>query len=365
MKPPKPQNKLIRLLTATLFLFMQINPAWAAAVTHNVDTDFAGAKLRVSNTDTPPAVKLESYYQESAADPYTAGLWHFDGNTNDSSGKSHNGTLAGDATVSGAAKFMGNVLTLDGTGDWLSVPDSADFTFGSTDFSIDFWVRFNSVATVQVFIGRFQAPNRDFAIYYNTDKTLHFAYSTDGGTPIDNGRSWTPITNTWYHIAAVRSSTAVKLFVNGSQLGTDISVGTNSFYDTSVVLGIGRDSLDTANYLNGYLDELRITKGRALTPEEIKAAASRKPYAVYTSPAIDAGASTTWDTLSWSESGVRTGDGETLADSTGLVAPVEFQRAFRDIRRLFRGFLRRLQRNAYQLRLHRQPRRRLRKRLDH
>ena len=76
--------------------------------------------------------------------------------------------------------------------------------------------------------------------------------------------------------------------------------------------------------LNGYLDEYRIIKGRALTPEEIKAAASRRPYAVYTSPAIDSGASVNWDTLSWTESGVNTGDGETLYNTNSLVAQWNF-----------------------------------------
>ena len=144
MKPPKPQNKLIRLLTATLFLFTQLNPAWAAAVTHSLDADFAGAKNRVSDTDATAVPKLESYYQESAADPYTVGLWHFNGNANDSSGKTHNGTLADTATVSGATQFMGNVLALDGTGDYMSVPDSEDWAFGTGDFSIDFRVKFNA-----------------------------------------------------------------------------------------------------------------------------------------------------------------------------------------------------------------------------
>ena len=72
------------------------------------------------------------------------------------------------------------------------------------------------------------------------------------------------------------------------------------------------------------MDELRILKGRALTPEEIKAAASRRPNAVYTSPVLDASASVRWDTLNWTEGGVRTGDGETLYTSSGLVAQWNF-----------------------------------------
>src|SRR3989338_5150846 len=85
-------NKLARLITAAVFLFMQINPVLAASITHSADTDFAGTLNRISDTDTTAAPKLEAYYQEPAADPYTVGLWHFDGNGNDSSGKSHTAT---------------------------------------------------------------------------------------------------------------------------------------------------------------------------------------------------------------------------------------------------------------------------------
>src|SRR3989338_6506350 len=144
-KTQKNRNKWMRLLTATVFLFMQITPAWAAAITHSADADFAGVMDRVRDTDTTATPKLEAYYQESAADPYTVGLWHFDGDSNDSSGKAHNGTLADTATVSGATQFMGNVLTLDGTGDYLTVPDSDDWAWGTADFSVDLWVKFNSI----------------------------------------------------------------------------------------------------------------------------------------------------------------------------------------------------------------------------
>ena len=57
---------------------------------------------------------------------------------------------------------------------------------------------------------------------------------------------------------------------------------TNGFY-----VGIDRDG--TSNGWDGYIDEVRVIKGRALTVEEIKAAASRRySYAVYTSPVVDA-----------------------------------------------------------------------------
>ena len=60
-----------------------------------------------------------------------------------------------------------------------------------------------------------------------------------------------------------------------------------------------------------------------LYPRRNQGRASRRPEAVYTSTVGDAGASTTWDTISWSERG-RTGDGETLYDSNRPGGPMEF-----------------------------------------
>ncbi len=45
---------------------------------------------------------------------------------------------------SGASKFGGYSVYLDGNADFLSIPNSSDFDFGADDFTIDFWFRPNS-----------------------------------------------------------------------------------------------------------------------------------------------------------------------------------------------------------------------------
>jgi hypothetical protein len=66
-------------------------------------------------------------------------------------------------------------------------------------------------------------------------------------------------------VAITRSGTSGKFFINGTQSG---STGTiNNFTDSSTVLAIG--ALDTSTGwngpypFNGYIDDLRITKGYA------------------------------------------------------------------------------------------------------
>jgi hypothetical protein len=70
--------------------------------------------------------------------------------------------------------------------------------------------------------------------------------------------------NQWYHIAATRAGATTRLFVNG----TSLTLTTNTLQVNSAstgTLSIGSERL-FANYnhdLNGYIDDLRITKGVA------------------------------------------------------------------------------------------------------
>jgi hypothetical protein len=73
-------------------------------------------------------------------------------------------------------------------------------------------------------------------------------------------------TGTWSHIAAVRSSGVLNLYLNGTQLGSGSSFTSNITRNNSYGLSIGATTLSNGNssdYFNGYLDDLRITKGVA------------------------------------------------------------------------------------------------------
>ena len=65
-------------------------------------------------------------------------------------------------------------------------------------------------------------------------------------------------TATWYHVAVVRNSGTTKLYINGTQL---FSVTDTTNY-TGTVLGVG-GIYSTAYLMNGYLQDLRITRGIA------------------------------------------------------------------------------------------------------
>jgi len=66
--------------------------------------------------------------------------------------------------------------------------------------------------------------------------------------------------NTWYHLAVVRSGNTFSLYVNGVSESTATSSVVIADDTSNLLIGVG----DTGTtYLNGYIDDLRITKGYA------------------------------------------------------------------------------------------------------
>ena len=58
----------------------------------------------------------------------------------DSSGEDHSVTANGNASANVGGPLGAGYFSFDGTGDYLSIPDSDDWNFGSGDFVIDFWI---------------------------------------------------------------------------------------------------------------------------------------------------------------------------------------------------------------------------------
>jgi hypothetical protein len=173
-------------------------------------------------------------------------LLHFDGadastTFTDVIGKTW--TANGNAQLDTAQFKYGTAsLLLDGTGDYLLGQSSADWAFGTGDFTVEAWVRFNSIAATQSTTG----PN------------LRFLTLGDSGI---YAFSWSPSTNTWYHVEVTRSGTNLRAFINGTQIGTTQTDSSNMA--SSDALEIGKVGGLGAQYVNGWIDDSRITKGVA------------------------------------------------------------------------------------------------------
>jgi len=201
-------------------------------------------------------------------DGYTKLMLHCDGADEstsfpDASASNHTVTANGNAQVDTAQKVFGTGSGLFDAvaGTFLSIPNSADFNFGDGDFTIDFRLRFISTANPQVFMGRNGTSDHSFACYYNSGN-LRFAGYWNGSTQ-DEGFAWTPSINTWYHIAFIRNGANLKVHVNGIQVGSTYNISNYAIRDASSIFYLGENVEDLGYRLNGYMDEIRISKGIA------------------------------------------------------------------------------------------------------
>jgi hypothetical protein len=180
-------------------------------------------------------------------------------------------TAYGNATVTSVKKQFGTgSYYFDGTGDYLSLPTNTVFDFGNSNFTIECWY-YNNGASSSSYPSLISSPTWDatgFAIRYNSTGngvqysqkfSLH-ANGTDGVLISTN----TFASTVWHHIALVRSGTTIQLFVNGNIEAQNTSYSSSLTCNSGYIGGNGNGWGDGGKMcVNGYIDDLRITKGIA------------------------------------------------------------------------------------------------------
>jgi hypothetical protein len=144
----------------------------------------------------------------------------------------------------------------NGAGDYLSSPDTNDAFFGSGDFSIDFWIMFNtlSASSDQVIYSQFQSGS-DFFLISKSANTWNFAVMSAGVPIIGLIVNSSTSTNTWTHMALVRNGNSFQLFENGTQIGSVTDADDIPNFASPLYIGTSGSSL----FLDGYIDEFRIS----------------------------------------------------------------------------------------------------------
>ena len=164
----------------------------------------------------------------------------------------------GNAKISTAqSKFGGSSMAFDGTGDWLTIPSNPVIAFGTGDFTVECWIYMNSIPSGTSYPGIFEIGN-NFFINFRASGTIGL---TDSTTVYAQSAS-SLVTGTWYHVAVVRASGSSKIYINGVG-GTAVAFTMNVTQTTATIGGGANGPLGTPFSINGYIDDLRITKGLA------------------------------------------------------------------------------------------------------
>jgi len=215
-------------------------------------------------------------------DPYWANvvlLASFDGadaatSYTEKSNSALSATFFNSAALDTAQSVFGSAsLELDNaTNDYVTFPSGDGWDFGSGDFTVEFrirWVADPGASTIGI-IGHFinSAGNQGWEIGL-VSNNLRFVWSEEGTVnawPVDN--AWNPAVDTWYAVAVVRSVDDIYMFIDGTQIGTTQNMvaiaGDSNIFDANQPLDVGRlNHSGVPLEVDGWLDEIRITKGVA------------------------------------------------------------------------------------------------------
>ena len=150
-----------------------------------------------------------------------------------------------------SSMLIGNNVT-----QYVKSDSHADYAFGTGDFTIEFALRTATLAADIVFDMRPASTNGAYAalsmssggdLYYYVSSAIRIT-----GTAVLT-------TNTWQRVAVSRVSGTTRMFVDGTQVGSSWTDSTN-YAQSRIVFGASSYTLGNDPY-NGWVDEMRITKG--------------------------------------------------------------------------------------------------------
>jgi len=168
-----------------------------------------------------------------------------------------------------AQSQFGNVLSTDGYEDYVIVSNASDYSFGQEDFTVEFWVNkrmptinwTNTYGISKWNTGSNPGSNEWTLNVSTSDNNNIPCFSIESGTTRYRAESPENISVlTWTHLAGVRDSAYIKLYVNGNIVDS-VNVG------DAIINNAGRELMflfhDYQNpalhfYTQAYIDEVRI-----------------------------------------------------------------------------------------------------------
>ncbi len=174
-------------------------------------------------------------------------------------------TFVGNAQLDTAqSKFGVSSLLLDGTGDYVTIPDTALWSWGTGDFTIEKHVRFNAHTSHAGLYSQYVDANNYIIWYWDTVTGLNFLHKATT-TIASYQAAWSPSNATWYHLVLVRQGANIYIYVDGVLQTTTITTAitaATSFPDLAVAPRIGDYGDASTAMFNGWIDEVLILKGK-------------------------------------------------------------------------------------------------------
>ena len=187
-----------------------------------------------------------------------------------SSGVGHTITANGDVANTRAQYKVGDSsIKFDGTGDYLSVPDSADWdVFGAGSHTVETWVKLTARSGGEHFFQQYQDANNKFQISHNpgSGTGIEYAIKYSSSWVVNSGYATGDTglisDSNWHHVAIVKNGDDYTAYLDGTALDNTVTQSTTT--TLSSVLYIGNNGA-SGGYVTGYMDEIRISDSARYT----------------------------------------------------------------------------------------------------
>lgn len=172
-------------------------------------------------------------------------------------------TAVGTPTLTSAFSppFQTNSSDLDGTTDAHTAADSADFAFGSGDFTVEGFL-YHQALIVDAVVTQFQdtGNQRSWGFFNDGDGLIEFYWSTNGTNQFVLTYNHSAQQSSWRHFAFSRvGNTGYLCWDKVIRATVDLTGAT--LHDSTAALAIGANKAGTSAFFNGGLAQIRITKG--------------------------------------------------------------------------------------------------------
>lgn len=203
------------------------------------------------------------------------GWWKFDGNAKDSTPYGSIGTVTGATLDTDRKGQVSRSYNFNGSSDFISETDNDSLEFGTGNFTISLWAKFNALpanGTHSPFVSRYVNGTNFwwFSVYNNGGSSYmpHF-YGFKGGVNFNNSVTLSSLSSgVWHHFLVNRTGSSVNFYFDGAFVAT--SGGTNSedlTYASALFIG---KSDGSGTFFNGNIDDVR-AYNRALSSAEVTA----------------------------------------------------------------------------------------------
>lgn len=162
-------------------------------------------------------------------------------------------TNDGVSVSSEQSKFGGKSLYFDGTA---SLVIDANITFGSNDFTVDWWQYRQNNGTIAAF-ALLESGFCSLLMQHMDGEKLYSSYDSSGWNAVSDQNAFQNEKNMWVHWSIVRHGTTLTTYKNGVRYWSCLLVGTYTA-GGKIYLGSHADP-GNRDFYQGYIDEFRVS----------------------------------------------------------------------------------------------------------